>query len=75
MESSGSEKLEAAFEALRKCEERLIPGQFALEVMHEIRNPLDALGNLVYLAAAAKDIAEVRGYLGAAKEQIITSIR
>jgi signal transduction histidine kinase len=72
MESSGSEKVEAALEALRKCEERLLPGQFALEVMHEIRNPLDALGNLVYLAADAKDIADVGGYLTAAKEQITT---
>jgi signal transduction histidine kinase len=72
MDASGSEKLEAAVEALRKCEERLLPGQFALEVMHEIRNPLDALGNLVYLAAEAADIAEVRGHLTAAKEQIVT---
>lgn len=40
MESSASEKLEAAFEALRKYEERLLSGQFALEVMHEIRENL-----------------------------------
>ena len=50
------DKLEAAIEALRKCEERSLAGQFALEVMHEVRNPLDAVGNLVYLAAGAEDL-------------------
>jgi signal transduction histidine kinase len=66
------EKLESAIEALRKCEERSMAGQFALEVMHEIRNPLDALGNLVYLAADAQDLTLVHEYMRAAKEQILT---
>jgi len=35
-------KLNIAAEALRKAEERALAGQFALEVMHEIRNPLEA---------------------------------
>ena len=38
MERSLAEKLEAAVEALRKCEERSLAGQFALEVMHEVRS-------------------------------------
>lgn len=46
MEPNLFEKLEVAIDALHRCEERSMAGQFALEVMHEIRNPLDALGNL-----------------------------
>ena len=64
-----TDKLEAAIEALRKCEERSLAGQFALEVMHEIRNPLDAIGNLVYLASGAKDLTEAKEYMKAAQER------
>lgn len=32
-----------------KTEDRVTAGQLALEVMHEIRNPLEALGHLTYL--------------------------
>ncbi len=37
-------KLDIAAEGLRKAEERALAGQFALEVMHEIRNPLESVG-------------------------------
>src|ERR1700721_2898887 len=47
-------------------------GQFVLEVMHEVRNPLDALGNLVYLAADARELGLVNDYMNAAKEQIVS---
>jgi signal transduction histidine kinase len=43
-------KLHIAAEAVRKAEGRALAGQFALEVMHEIRNPLDAVGYLIHLA-------------------------
>jgi signal transduction histidine kinase len=72
MEPTPSEKLASAVEALRRCEERSLAGLFALEVMHEIRNPLDALGNLVYLAADAQDLTQAREYMRAAKEQIVS---
>ena len=72
MEPTPSEKLASAIEALRRCEERSMAGLFALEVMHEIRNPLDALGSLVYLAAKAQDLALVHDYLRAAQEQIVS---
>jgi signal transduction histidine kinase len=65
-------RLAVATEALRKCEERSIAGQFALEVMHEVRNPLDALGNLLRLAEDEDEIASVRSYLSQANEQIAT---
>jgi signal transduction histidine kinase len=72
MEPTLSEKLESVINALRQCEERSMAGYFALEVMHEIRNPLDALSNLVYLAAQAQDLALAHEYMRAAGEQIVS---
>jgi signal transduction histidine kinase len=65
-------KLNVAAEALRKAEERALAGQFALEVMHEIRNPLEAVGYLVHLATDEEDPAAVREYLRQAEEQMAT---
>jgi signal transduction histidine kinase len=54
-------------------EDRSSAAQLALEVMHEIRNPLEALNNLVYLALnPANDLATVREYLRLAQEQAVT---
>jgi hypothetical protein len=44
------QRLAVVTEALRKSEERAVAGRLALEVMHEIKNPLEALGHLNYLA-------------------------
>jgi signal transduction histidine kinase len=45
----------------------------ALEVLHEIRNPLEALGNLVFLAnEEAESPAKVRQFMRLAEEQIAT---
>jgi signal transduction histidine kinase len=66
------DKLAITTEALRKCEERALAGQFALEVMHEVRNPLDALGNLLKLAEEEDDVAMIRSYLSQANEQVAT---
>jgi signal transduction histidine kinase len=64
-------QLAVAVEALRKTEEQAIAGLLALEVMHEIRNPLEALSNLTYLAIMEADDAEkVRSYLRLAEEQM-----
>jgi signal transduction histidine kinase len=65
-------KLNVAAEALRKAEERALAGQFALEVMHEIRNPLEAVGYLVHLATDEAEPAVVREYLRQAEEQMAT---
>lgn len=55
------------------ADERALAGQLALEVMHEIRNPLETLGYLNYLALnEAEDPEQVRKYLGLAQEQIET---
>jgi hypothetical protein len=48
---SSEERLAIATQALRKSEERATAGCLALEVMHEINNPLEALGHLTYLAS------------------------
>jgi signal transduction histidine kinase len=67
------QQLEAASEALRKSEERAIGGQLALELMHEIKNPLEALGHLTYLACEEADEADkVRKYMILAAEQMAT---
>jgi signal transduction histidine kinase len=65
--------LAKAVSAWLKAEERATTGLLALEVMHEIRNPLEALNNLIFLALQAKNDPElVHGYLTAAREQVTT---
>lgn len=66
-------KLSDVSEALRRAEERATPGLLALELMHEIRNPLEAVGNLTYLAMEeAGDREAVRAYLRRIEEQLAT---
>jgi signal transduction histidine kinase len=68
------ERLKASFEALRLAEERALVGQLALEVMHEIRNPLEALAHLAYLTTEqASEANEVRAYMRLAEEQIVNA--
>jgi signal transduction histidine kinase len=65
------DKLTLAADVLRKAEERATAGQLALEVMHEIRNPLEALGYLVSLTRQDADDAEkVQHHMHLAEEQI-----
>jgi hypothetical protein len=40
---SSEERLAIATEALRKSDERAVAGRLALEVMHEVNNPREAL--------------------------------
>jgi signal transduction histidine kinase len=66
-------KMLLASEALRKAEERATAGQLAMEVIHEIRNPLQALEYLVFLTVRdAEDADKVRGYMHVAEEQMAT---
>jgi signal transduction histidine kinase len=54
-------------------EERAIAGQLALEMMHEIKNPLEALGHLIYLSREeANDREHVLRYMQMAEEQILS---
>ncbi|HTU51154.1 MAG TPA: ATP-binding protein [Acidobacteriaceae bacterium] len=66
-------KLADLRETLQRAEERVAPGLLALELMHEIRNPLEAVGNLTYLAMEeAGDSEAVRAYLRRIEEQLAT---
>lgn len=66
-------RLATAAESLQKSEERATAGQLALELMHEIRNPLEALGHLTYLAYECSDHPQkVREYMRQAEEQVAT---
>jgi signal transduction histidine kinase len=68
--------LSALLETLRLSEERALAGQLALEVMHEIRNPLEALSNLAYLTMLeADDPGKVREYMYLAEEQMLLVTR
>ena len=68
-------KLELTAEALRRSDELATAGRLALEVMHDIRNPLEALRNLNYLTALrANDPEEVRRYARLAEEQMAIAI-
>jgi signal transduction histidine kinase len=63
-------KLAIAEEALRLSEERAAAGHLALELMHEVKNPLETLGYLTYLALAEPDPEAVKSYLRQADEQV-----
>jgi signal transduction histidine kinase len=66
-------KLAVATDSLQRSEERATAGLLALEVMHEIRNPLEALAHLVYLTnEEAANPAKVRKYMSQAEEQVAT---
>jgi signal transduction histidine kinase len=68
-------KLALATQALRTSEGRATAGQLALEAMHDIRNPLEALSNLTYLILQnPEDSEKVRIYAGQAREQIANAI-
>jgi signal transduction histidine kinase len=69
-------RLDVATEALQRSELRATAGQLALEVMHEIKNPLEALGYLVYLTGQdADDPDQVRVNMRLAREQMTTLTR
>jgi signal transduction histidine kinase len=64
-------QLERTAEALRRSDELATAGRLALEVIHDIRNPLEALRNLNYLTSLrANDAEEVRRYAVLAEEQM-----
>ena len=68
---SSEERLAIATEGLRQSEEHATAGRLALEVMHEINNPLEALGHLTYLASEEADKPEkVKFYMQLAEEQM-----
>lgn len=60
-------------EVLRRTDELALAGRLALELMHEINNPLDALGNLAYLALEESGNSDrTCAYLIQIQEQVTT---
>ncbi len=60
-----------AEEALRKAEKLALAGRMAATVAHEINNPLEAIGNILYLLRSRGDLdAEVRRYIDLAHEEL-----
>ena len=62
-----------SIEVLRRTDELALAGRLALELMHEINNPLDALGSLAYLAQQESGNSErICTYLVQIQEQVTT---
>lgn len=65
------DRLARAQSALVRSEQMALAGSFAGAVMHEVNNPLEALGNLVYLASQDSATPEaIRLYLKMAEDQL-----
>lgn len=65
------EQLRLTQGALQRTEQSALAGRFAGAVMHEIKNSLEALTNLVYLAKLeANDPERVKSYAQQAEEQL-----
>ncbi len=64
-------RLTIAEESLRKCERLAVAGRYAGAVMHEVNNPLEAIGNLVFLAKnQAEDASKARRLMEAVEYQL-----
>lgn len=59
-----------AAEALRRAEKISVAGRLAASIAHEINNPLEALTNLLYLAASSSSLEEVREFITVGQEQL-----
>ena len=73
MSASTTQVSQPSVEVLRRTDELALAGRLALELMHEINNPLDALGNLAYLAQEESGSSErMCTYLVQIEEQVAT---
>jgi two-component system, chemotaxis family, CheB/CheR fusion protein len=59
-----------AEEALRKAEKLALTGRMAATVAHEINNPLEAIGNILYLLKSSGLSPESRKYVELAQEEL-----
>jgi len=64
-------RLHTLEESLRKCERLATAGRYAGAVIHEVNNPLEAIGNLVYLTRnGADDAPQVRKNMQVVESQL-----
>lgn len=59
-----------ADEALRKSDKLALVGRLASTIAHEIRNPLDSVGNLLYMIESDDDMPRMRSYAQSAQEEL-----
>jgi PAS domain S-box-containing protein len=64
-----TEKVEAE-EGLRTADRLAIAGRLAATVSHEVNNPLEAIGNLLYLAEMESSLEKSREYISEAGKQL-----
>jgi PAS domain S-box-containing protein len=55
---------------LERQEQMAAIGRLTSSILHEINNPLEAVGNLIFLARQAENRAEVAAYLEQAEEEL-----
>jgi len=55
---------------LERQEQMASIGQLTSSILHEINNPLEAVGNLIFLARQAASLFEAAGYLEQAEEEL-----
>jgi signal transduction histidine kinase len=66
-----SAQLKIAEESLQRYEKLAVAGRYAGAVMHEVNNPLEAIGNLVYLTKnVADDPNQVRKHIQVVESQL-----
>jgi PAS domain S-box-containing protein len=59
-----------AEEILKRQEQMAAIGRLTSSILHEINNPLEAVGNLIFLARQAASPVEAAGYLKQAEEEL-----
>ena len=59
-----------AREVMRRAEKLATAGRLAATMAHEINNPLEAVGNLIFLSKSSKDLSSVHTYLEQAETQL-----
>jgi PAS domain S-box-containing protein len=55
---------------LERQEQMAAIGRLTSSILHEINNPLEAVGNLIFLARQAENLVEAAGYLEQAEEEL-----
>jgi signal transduction histidine kinase len=74
-DSQGREEILKLEAALRRSEKLALVGRLTASVMHEINNPAEALGNLVYLIAQSADDSEMVLFLAHQAEEQLRRIQ